>query len=43
MNYDKEIMEEIEKTMDWVDYGGHHFENIYSKFFIIIFTKEIWN
>ncbi len=34
MNYDKEIMgKEIEKTMDWVDYGGHHFENIYSKFF----------
>ena len=34
MNYDKEIMgKEIEKIMDWVDYGGHHFENIYSKFF----------
>lgn len=32
--YDKqEAGKELEEVLDWVDYGGHHFENVYSRFF----------
>lgn len=34
INYNKEIVDrELKEQLDWQDYGGHHYENLYTKFF----------
>ena len=42
--YDKKIAgKELEAEMDWVDYGGHHHENVYAKFFHFYFLMNKFN
>ena len=41
MNYSKEETKDIlKREVDWTDYGGHHFESIYTRFVI---TDILWN
>lgn len=40
MNYSKEETKEIlKREVDWTDYGGHHFESLYTRFVI---TDILW-
>ncbi|SAI89304.1 hypothetical protein MBBA_2463 [Methanoculleus bourgensis] len=40
MSYSKEEMKEIlKREVDWIDYGGHHFESLYTRFVI---TDILW-
>lgn len=40
MNYSKEETKDIlKREVDWVDYGGHHFESLYTRFVI---TDILW-
>lgn len=41
MNYSKEeIKDLLKREVDWTDYGGHHFESLYTRFVI---TDILWN
>jgi|LSQX01.1.fsa_nt_gb N-acetyl sugar amidotransferase len=41
MNYSKEETKDIlKREVDWTDYGGHHFESLYTRFVI---TDILWN
>ncbi len=41
MNYSKkETRDILKREVDWTDYGGHHFESLYTRFVI---TDILWN
>jgi hypothetical protein len=44
LDYDKEKAKSIlAKEMGWIDYGGHHYENLYSKFAFGWYQLEKFN
>jgi len=44
MQYNKDgVDKELEETLDWQYYGGHHHENLYTKFFQSYYLPEKFN
>jgi hypothetical protein len=44
MNYNKNSVDnELSKALDWQYYGGHHHENLYTKFFQSYYLPEKFN